>query len=51
MILSENNKQKTEKDHGQEEKTWSSQEGKWRVWDGWAFGEFFGCKLLYLKLY
>ena len=38
MILSKNNKQKTETDHGQEEQTWGSQEGdKGREWDGWAF--------------
>ena len=43
------NKQKTEIDHGQEEQTWSSQVGKGREWDIWAFGGVFGCKLLFLE--
>ena len=44
MILSNNNKQKTETDRGQEEQTCGSQEGggKGREWNGWAFEGFFG---------
>ena len=34
MILSKNNKQKTETDHGQEEQTWGSQGGKGKEWNG-----------------
>ena len=41
MSLSKNNKQKPKTDHGQEEQTWGSQEGKGKEWDGWAFGGFF----------
>ena len=41
MILSKNNKEKTETDHGQEEQTWGSQGEKGKEWEGWAFRGLF----------
>ena len=49
MIISKNNKQKTETDHGQEEQTWDSQGERGKEWDRWAFVGFFGYKLLHLE--
>ena len=37
MILSKKQTNKRKQEHGQEEQTWSSQRGKGREWDGWAF--------------
>ena len=48
MILSKNNKQKTETDHGQEEQTWGSRAG--RRGAGWmCILGVLGCKLLHLE--
>ena len=49
MILSKNQQQKAETDHGQGEQTWCSQGEKGRQWDGWAFLGFFACRLLHLE--
>ena len=51
MILSNNNKQKTETDRGQEEQTCGSQEGGGRGGSGMDghLRVFLACKMLYLE--
>ena len=46
MILSKNNKQKTETEHGQEEQTWDSWGVRGREWEGWAFWGFGGMQIV-----